>query len=180
LSLIVAGCHIQGTPQKIIEAASAMDGAVVANLGPPPEDTPQQRRVERRKPPASSSAVSSAIVYAVSSPKSTASSAIKFALLSKATEAKPTVIRGGLTPAKSAQLRLAEAAREKTARAMGLNLSSLVALSNGSTGTLALPPTTPGRNSPRSPRGAVSGSGTHMWDVVRYVSGVYSDTFRQI
>ena len=82
----------------------------------------------------------------------------------------------------ASQSRQTEAAREKTARAMpmGLNLSSLVALSNGSTGTLALPPTTPGRNSPRSPRGAVSGSGTHMWDVVRYVSGVYSDTFRQI
>ena len=170
------GRRIQGTPQKIIEAATAMDGAIVANLGLPPEDTPLQRR----KPPASSSAMSSAIVYAVSSPKSTASSAIKYALLSKATGTKHTAMRSGLTPAKSAQLRLAEAAREKTARAMGLNLSSLVALSDNPSGTLALPPTTPGRNSPRSPRSAMSGSGTHMWDVVRYVSGVYSDTFRQI
>jgi len=41
-----------------------------------------------------------------------------------------------------------------------------------------LVPTTPGRNSPRSPRHGPAGQ--HMWDMVRYVSGVYSDTFRQI
>ena len=121
-----------------------MEGAVVANLG---AQAPRTLLSSLGKPPASSSA----IVYAASSPTSTASPAIKYALSAKAT---------GTKPAKSAQLRLAEAAREKTARAMGLNLTSLVALSNGPTGTLALPPTMPGRNSPRSPRGAVSGSGT--------------------
>ena len=119
-----------------------MEGAVVANLG---AQAPRTLLSSLGKPPASSSA----IVYAASSPTSTASPAIKYALSAKAT---------GTKPAKSAQLRLAEAAREKTALAMGL--SSLVAPSNGPTGTLALPPTMPGRNSPRSPRGAVSGSGT--------------------
>ena len=55
--------------------------------------------------------------------------------------------------------------------------------SGGGSGTMVrstspTAPTTPGRNSPRSPRSMPAGQ--HMWDMVRYVSGVYSDTFRQI
>jgi len=34
--------------------------------------------------------------------------------------------------------------------------------------------------SPLSPRSPRENKGTHMWDMVRYVSGVYSDVYRQI
>jgi len=40
-------------------------------------------------------------------------------------------------------------------------------------------PRTPG-SPPRSPRSPRENKGTHMWDMVRYVSGVYSDVYKTI